>query len=106
MDIPRYKNASGTQEELRARWKEFKDPEPVTETYEAPDGTTVSRVLTDVLNADSLSFWTKFNLPPIETSGDNITREYSPVLKSQPSPCSELEYPVDNAGEIGDVLSH
>ena len=106
MDIPRYKNVLGTQEELLARWKEFKDPEPVTETYEAPDGTKVSRVLTDVLHPDALSFWTKYTLPPIDVSCGSTISEHSPVLKSQPSPCSKLEYPVDDTSEIGDILSH
>lgn len=103
----RYKTLSGSQEQLLARWNEFKDPEPVTETYEAPDGTKVTRVLTDVLHPDALQFWSKYTLPPVPTmNGDGAVRDYSPEFKAQPSPSGELKDPIDNASEVSDVLHH
>jgi hypothetical protein len=106
-NVIRYKTPSGKQEELREAFKWFKDPEPVIESYEAPDGTKVTRVLTDVLNPDALQFWTKYSLPPIPTiNGDGVVRDYSPVLKPQPSPSCELKDSIDNASEVCDILSH
>lgn len=106
-NVPKYKIASGNQEELLAKWYQFKDPEPITESYEAPDGTKVTRVLTDVLHPDALHFWTKYALPPIPTiNGDGALRDYSPELKSQPSPSSELENSIDNTPEVSNILSH
>ena len=106
MDIPKYKSVVGTQEQLLEQWKQFKDPEPVTETHVTPEGEKVTRVIHDVLHPDALNFWTKYTLPPIDVSYEGAISEHSPVLKSQPSPCCNLEYPVDNASEIGDILSH
>lgn len=107
MEIPKYKITSGNQEQLLKAWNEFQEPEPVTEMYEAPDGSKVTRVLTDVLNPDALHFWTKYALPPIPTiGGDGALRDYPSELKSESSPSSELENSIDNASEVSDVLSH
>ena len=106
-NVIRYKTPSGNQEELREAFKCFKDPEPVTESYEAPDGTKVTRVLTDVLHPDALHFWTKYALPPIPTiNGDGVVRDYPAELKSESPPSSELKDSIDNASEVCDILSH
>lgn len=106
-NIPKYKTLSGSQEDLLFKWKQFKDPEPVTETYEAPDGTKVTRVITDVLHPDALHFWTKHSLPPIPTiNADGAIRDYPTEFKTEPTPSCELENSVNNASEVCDILSH
>ena len=101
----RYKTLSGSQEELYAKWTEFKDPEPVTETYEAPDGSKVTRVLTDVLHKDALQFWIKYTLPPIPTiHGDGVLMDYSAELKAQHSPRSELKNSIDDTAKVSHII--
>ena len=107
MEIPKFKEIKGTQEQLRELMKTMKDPEPITETYTSPDGHKVERVLTDVLHPEALNFWTKMILPPLPATinaGDVF--ESSPRLKTESSPSGQLENPVDDTSEICQVLSN
>ena len=105
MEIPKYREISADQETLRELFKTMKDPEPITETYISPDGQKVERVLTDVLHPEALSFWTKMVLPPIPaTINSGEILESSPRLKSQPSPSSELENPINDTADVSQVL--
>lgn len=97
MEIPKYKSVIGNQEQLLKAWNSFKDPEPVTESHMTPDGTVLTRTVNESIHSDALHFWTQYKLPPIPTiNGDGAITEHSPVLKSQPSPSSKLEYSVDD----------
>ena len=97
--LPKYRIANGTQEQLREAWKTFKDPQPITETFVAPDGTTHSRVLTDVLHPDALSFWKIATLPPLPTIGGNgVVHVFESPSDSepQPTPSGELKDSVND----------